>query len=605
MVFRRVPNSSWQRVLESMSASAGVGGDVSDIHVSDPEATRVPFVIDYKISRVNYFDWSKKKFEMALPFSGMATLGAPEEDDGPNPEPIKLGPRMRVTSKIKLQLPPKFTSTAPLPMTVKRDYAEYTSSYKFEAGTLDSERTLIVRESEIPAARYGDYAAFHRAVIADQTQEVSLENSAAGSLTPPPNMKADDLNDSGRAAMVNGNYPLAIELLKKAVEVDPKQKFAWNNLGLAYLAVRQNDEAISAFKKQLEISPYDEFANNNLGRAYLSERKYDDAVGAFQKQLEINPLDKYAHGNLGNLYLEQKKYDLAVPELEKAASLRSDDPLLQINLGTAYLNLHRDDKALAAFDKAIDISATPVVWNNIAYELSLQKAHLDLAKRYAESAVAATAAALRNSSLEPLNMRDVQEVNSLTAYWDTLGWVYFADGDLAKAEKYVSAAWMIGQRADMGDHLGQIYEKEGKKDEAIRAYAMTMSTVRPDPETRGRLAALTGEQRVPATIEKHRLDLQETRTIKLGKVAKHTGTAEFFIALEPSGSASAVTAAKYVSGDEQLKSMGETLKAVKYSLTFPDDTATKVLRRGVLSCSISSGECMFVMEVPGDVRSVD
>jgi tetratricopeptide (TPR) repeat protein len=605
MVFRRVPNSSWQRVLESMSASAGIGGDVSDVHVSDPEATRIPFVIDYKISKVNYFDWSKKKFEMPLPFSGMATLGAPEEDDGPNPEPIKLGPRMRVTSQIKLQLPPKITSSAPLPMTIKRDYAEYTSAYKFESGTLDSERTLIVRESEIPAARYGDFAAFHRAVLSDQMQQLSLENSAAGSLTPPPNMKADDLNDSGHAAMVSGNYPLAIELLKRAVEVDPNHKMAWNNLGLAYLAMRQNDEAIKAFQKQLEINPYDEFANNNLGRAYWSERKYDDAVGAFQKQLEINPLDKYAHGNLGNLYLEQKKYDLAAPELEKAASLRSDDALLQINLGTAYLNLHKDDKALAAFDKAIEISATPLVWNNIAYELSLQNAHLDLAKRYAESAVAATAAALRNSSLDQLSMRDVQEVNSLLAYWDTLGWVYFASGDLARAEKYISAAWVIGQHADMGDHLGQIYEKQGRKDDAVRAYAMAMSTVRPDPETRGRLTALTGEQKSTSVIEKDRLNLQEMRTIKLGKAAKHTGAAEFFVALEPSGSASAVTAAKYISGDDQLKGMTETLKTVKYPLTFPDDTATRILRRGVLSCSTSSGDCIFVMVVPEDVRSVD
>jgi tetratricopeptide (TPR) repeat protein len=436
-------------------------------------------------------------------------------------------------------------------------------------------------------------------------QQLSLENAAAGSLTPPPNMKADDLNDSGQAAMRNGNYPLAIELLKRAVEVDPKHKMAWNNLGLAYLGMRKDDDAIAAFKKQLEINPYDEYANNNLGRAYWSERKYDDAIAAFEKQLEINPLDKYAHANLGNLYMEQKKYDLAAPELEKAASLRADDALLQINLGTAYLNLGKDDKALTAFDKAVEISATPLVWNNIAYELSLKKAHLDKAKQYAESAVAATAAALRNSSLEQLSMRDVGEVNSLVAYWDTLGWVYFADGDLVKAEKYISAAWILGQHSDVGDHLGQIYEKEGKKDDAIRAYAMAMSALRPDPETRARLVALTGEQKAAAAIEKNRLALQEMRTVNLGKIAKNTSSAEFFVAMEPAASTSAVTAAKYVSGDEQLKTLTEALRAIKYPLMFPDDTATKVLRRGVLSCSTLSHECMFVMEVPGDVRSVD
>ena len=33
---------------------------------------------------------------------------------------------------------------------------------------------------------------------------------------------------------------------------------------------------------------------------------------------------------------------------------------------------------------------------------------------------------------------------SLIAYWDTLGWVYYAEGNLEKAERYVSAALESG-----------------------------------------------------------------------------------------------------------------------------------------------------------------
>ena len=605
LIFRRVPNSSWQSVIENMSTMVGLPGDVSEVHVSDPEATRAPFRIDYKINKVNYFDWSKKKFEMLLPFSAMTMVPALEEDESPNPEPIKLGPLVRITSRVKLQLPPKYSGGAPLPVIVKRDYAEYSSSYKLEGGVFTSERNLTVRLSEIPGARLGDYAAFQRAVAADMQQQLSVENPAAGSMTPAANMKADELNDSGRAALNSRNYLLAIQLLKRAVEVDPKHKVAWNNLGTAYLEMRQYEQAIPAFQKQIEINSYDEFAYNNLGRAYWGQRKYDEAVTAFQKQLEINPLDRYAHANLGSLYLEWKKYDLAAPELEKAASLRPDDPLLQVNVGKAYLNLGQDEKSLAAFDKATEISATPVVWNNIAYELSLKKAHLDRAKQYAESAVEATAAALRNVSLEQLSMRDIYEVNSLIAYWDTLGWVYFAAGDLPKAEKYISAAWIVGQYADVGDHLGQIYEQKGQKEQAARAYAEAMNAIRPDPEVRRRLVALVGEEKAAMAIERNHLDLQETRTVKLGRIAKHTGNAEFFVTMEPAGSSCAVSAVKYISGDEQLKNLAETLKTIKYPLTFPDDTATKVPRRGVLSCSTTSGECLFVMEAPADVRSVD
>src|SRR4029077_11354244 len=250
--------------------------------------------------------------------------------------------------KITLELPAKYTARAPLPFSMKRDYAEYEATYKLQENVFTAGRKLRLRHAELPVARGRDYEAFRRAVTADLGQHLSLESSVAGSLVPPADMKADDLVDSGRAARASGNFPVAIALLKRATEVDPKNKFAWNNLGLAYLATRENESAVTALKKQIEINPYDEFAYNNLGRAYWQERKYDDAVTAFHKQLELNPLDKFAHANLGAMYAEWHKYDEAAPELEKAASLTPDSPDLQVSLGDAYLNLGQDDKALAA-----------------------------------------------------------------------------------------------------------------------------------------------------------------------------------------------------------------------------------------------------------------
>ena len=165
---------------------------------------------------------------------------------------------------------------------------------------------------------------------------------------------------------------------------------------------------------------------------------------------------------------------------------------MQINLGDAYLNTGQDEKALAAFNRVTEISATPDVWNNIAYQLSLKGTHLDRAQQYAESAVTAVANSLRNLSLDQLSMRDLGNVSELDANWDTLGWVYFARGDMQKAAKYVSAAWVLGGHGEVGDHLAQIYQKMGRKDDAVRTYAMSLSGIRPSNETRTRLAALVG-----------------------------------------------------------------------------------------------------------------
>ena len=603
-VFRRVPEANWQRVVENVNS--GLGGDITNLKVSDPAATREPFTLSYDVSRVNFIDWSKKKTEVALPLVQFNLPDIDEDETDGDSDPLKLGPKATYSYSVKLELPAKYTAHAPLAFALKRDYAAYEATYKIDGTTFTAGRKLTMLQDELSAARAADYASFRRAVGSDLAQQLSIESTVAGAPVPPADMKADDLVESARAAMANGNLPVAIALLKRATEVDPKNKYAWNNLGLAYFAEREDQPAIAAFQKQIEVNPYDDYAWNNLGRVYWNERKYDEAVKAFNKQLENNPLDKNAHSNLGAMYAEWHKYDLAAPELEKAASLSPENAELQVSLGDAYLNLGQDDKALAAFDHAVELSATPLVWNNIAYQLSLKKAHLDRAQQYAESAVSATAAALRNISLDRLTQQELPLVSSLVAYWDTLGWVHFANGDLTTAQKYVAAAWDLGHHGEVGDHLGQIYEKRGEKELALRTYALSMSGLRPIPETRGRLSSLAGgDAKADAAVARYKNELQHLSTIDLGK-ATQTGNADFFILLSGgAGSAASVAAVKFVSGDEKLKSYTDALRTADYHLTFPDGTPLKVLRRGTLSCSVTTGKCEFSLMLPDDVRTVD
>jgi len=610
-VFRRVPEAQWQRVVENVNS--GMGGEITNLKISDPAATREPFTMAYDVAKPNYLDWSKKKSELILPLCQFNLPELGDDDGDADAEPLRLGPKAGYVYKIKLELPAKYTAHAPLPFSLKRDYADYQATYKLEGTSFAAVRTLDMRQDELPAARATDYQAFRRAVTSDLGQFLSLENTVAGTLTPSADMKADDLVESGRAAMSSGNLPMAVQLLKRAAEIDPKNKYAWYALAVAYMTLRQNDDAIAALKKQIEINPYDEYAYNALGRAYWQERKYDDAVTAFNKQIEINPLDKFAHAGLGAMYSEWHKYSDAAPELEKAASLTPDNPELQVSLGDAYLNLGQDDKALATFDHAVEISATPLVWNNIAYQLSLKGSHLDRAQQYAESAVSATTAALRNLSLDRLTPQDLPLVPSLVAYWDTLGWVYFGAGNLDKAEKYVAAAWVLGQHGEVGDHLGQVYEKQGKKDRALRTYQLSLTGLRPIPETQGRIdALLKGDKKSDKKLDaaakdkdKEKESLEALRTIDLGK-AKETGTAEFFVLLSGvAGAPAKAEAVKFISGDDKLKGFTAALRTAEYRLTFPDDTPLKILRRGILSCSTAAGNCTFVLMLPDDVRTVD
>jgi len=387
------------------------------------------------------------------------------------------------------------------------------------------------------------------------------------------------------------------------LEKEPKHKSARRQLGYVLFAQQKYDESIEVLREQAKINPFDDFVYNLIGRVFWTQQKYADAEQAFRKQIEITPLDKWVHGNLGLMLVEWRRYKEAVPELEQAISLNPDEEAqYQISLGRAYLNLNQIDKAMASFDKAIKLAPGHGSWNDVAYFLAVSRVQLDKAQQYAESAVTEVSTALRNAELNRLTAEDLRNVSSLAAEWDTLGWVYFEKGDLDAAERYIAPAWVLAQHVEVGYHLGQIYEKRGKKEEAIRFYAQATVAMRTVPEARESLERLVGKQQADAFSQKANQETGDSRTIKLGAPGanvKESTEARFYVVLVPGPSRNAEVAdVKFISGDEKLKPLERKLKTASFSFAFPDEKMTKVIRRGTVSCQLEKGQCSFIMMSP-------
>ena len=204
------------------------------------------------------------------------------------------------------------------------------------------------------------------------------------------------------------------------------------------------------------------------------------------------------------------------------------------------------------------------VWNDVAYSMAVNKVQLDKAEQYAESAVTAVATDLRNVELEGLTLENLQDVSSIAAYWDTLGWVHFQKDHLDIAEKYITAAWALEQHGEVGYHLGMIYEKRDKKEEAIHMYALAMAADRKVPEAREGLERLAGKDKVESLRQKADGELRDSRTIKLGAPTanvKGATEAQFYVVLTPGTARNAqVSEVKFIRGDEKLRPLGEALK---------------------------------------------
>jgi tetratricopeptide (TPR) repeat protein len=204
-----------------------------------------------------------------------------------------------------------------------------------------------------------------------------------------------------------------------------------------------------------------------------------------------------------------------------------------------------------------------------------------------------------------------QVVNTLGATWDTVGWAYFRTGDLARAEKYINAAWLLLQHPVAADHLGQIYERQGKKTEAIRAYQLSLAVNRDQPDTRKRLQALGGaDEDPPVRLRRGKPtneakispedELSHMRTTPLPELPTRMATAEFFLLISPSG----VQGVRFIRGDDVLKSAESTLAKAHYPMIFPDEGPEKIVRRGILSCSkYTTPSCTFVLLLPANTTT--
>jgi tetratricopeptide (TPR) repeat protein/transglutaminase-like putative cysteine protease len=578
---RQMPANHWKDLFSNMLQRAGMkGAEISNLQVSDPSDTDNPLRISLEATASNFFDWSARESKIKLPFMQMNLAGEPglDEDEKSPEKVIKLGAPSDTQVEVRLKVPDNFTVQAPIGVDIRRDYAEYHSSYKVEGDQLTSIRDLKVLVRELPYERRQDYAAFQHALGADQAQDIVLGNKAPGTAGIGGNQSAADLNESGTQALKNGNLQLAVELLRQAVQQDPKNKSAWNNLGRAYLGLKQNEQAITAFQKQIEINPYDEYAYNNLGLAYEAELKYDDAIKQFQKQIEINPLDPFAHAGLGEVYIKQRRFADAVPELEKAVSLQPQNALLQISLGQSYVATNQTEKGMAAFEKAISLAPVPVTWNNIAFSLAEQDVQLERADKYADTAINSVETQLHDVSLDNLRYQDLATASFLYNIWDTKGWVEFKRGSLDLAEQYIAAAWQASGSGNIGEHLAEIYEKRGDREKAIHYYVLALADDTPSDEARAHLTALGVTKDVDQMVAQGRSELKQQRTVSLSK--SDQGGAEFGLLISPSK----IEQVKFIKGDDRLKEFSQSLQSSPTAMKFPPGSSAHVPRRGVVTC---------------------
>ncbi|MBI3654483.1 MAG: TonB family protein [Acidobacteria bacterium] len=333
----------------------------------------------------------------------------------------------------------------------------------------------------------------------------------------------------------------AIQSFAQAIQLDANFTRAYHGLGWSHQSLGHKAEAIAAYQQALSIkAPYDRLAviHENLGRIYRSMNRPDQAMEELKKAVEIDPYRDPAYCLLGEAYLNLSRLNEAVEALQKGVELNPINCCSMNYLGMAYIKLGRLPEAETILRRAIEVSPeVPDGYMNLAVALQMKQqgdsaeAILKLALNntpknwrtldyvaafYSERGKLAEAETLYREALklEPNNVlllnnlgynlvennRNLEEALAMiqkavaaepnnASYLDSLGWAYCKLGKFAEAELYLKkAAEALGDVAEIEEHFGDLYQRQGKTNQAIAAWQKALS-LPTSPQVKERIQA--------------------------------------------------------------------------------------------------------------------
>lgn len=162
----------------------------------------------------------------------------------------------------------------------------------------------------------------------------------------------DALNLMGVLAIEADRYTIAIDFLRKAVAIDPREAVYRNNLGNALLVHALPDEAIPHLKKAAQLNPKYADAMCNLGKAYRSIGDADKARRWFEKALKADAGFLRARAGLAELSVELGRTEEATEAFRKILALNPNQIEALWGLALAR-KFEEDDPEIASIEQVL------------------------------------------------------------------------------------------------------------------------------------------------------------------------------------------------------------------------------------------------------------
>ncbi|MBI5938082.1 MAG: tetratricopeptide repeat protein [Betaproteobacteria bacterium] len=162
------------------------------------------------------------------------------------------------------------------------------------------------------------------------------------------------------------NYDEALAKFKQAATIAPRSAAtvtAYNFMSQIYQTKGDLESAIDVTKKALEIDNKNLDTHIALGKLYILNKQPEEARAVYEKALQIDAGASTRY-YLGQAYMQSGDYNNAELQFNKIKALQPDSPYGDFGLGQTYAKAGRHADAIKAFEAAI--SRKPDYWDAYA-----------------------------------------------------------------------------------------------------------------------------------------------------------------------------------------------------------------------------------------------
>ncbi|HKR26910.1 MAG TPA: DUF3857 domain-containing protein [Acidobacteriaceae bacterium] len=633
---QNVAPAQWDQASQLISSATGFGGTTSNTEFSNTADASKPIGITYHYERHPYGDWDSRRIVPLLPAAELNTLDsdstAPQQD-------IQLGAVRTLMAVSHIQLPDGYRTDLPDPVHVKTDFATFDKTYRFDGKTLTVERTISILKTKVPKDEWKKYEAFAKEIglngepwitlLPPSQQTVSESSSgpvvsgkpgektvketttvtvkatpvpaarAAVSAAPNGDATAADLLRTAWERLRSGDLQGARESLDKAKAKNPTEENLWSTYGVIAATEHNYDDAVADYRKELTNHPDNETAVNALAQ---SQAHNSDSAGAretLQHFLGTHPENQRVAQFLAALQERAEDYNGALKTLEAIAAQHPDDRSIRLQETDVLVRLHRNDEAAAAAASVLDGADDPGMLNDAAYLLSETGKNLSVAEDASRRGIAKLEADSAGMTADQANSHAFAEANLLVASWDTLGWILYKEGKVEEAKPLLSAAWRASLRAEVGNHLAQLYEATGDKADALSTWNLAAAALGKDDNPELREEIHEGVRRLSGAVQTTaRGSLQDLRTYTISRPAGVSGWGTYRLEITAGG----VIEARQMTGQKAITGVDPEIGAMKFPELIPSGSKAHLLRSAVVSCSMGK-TCQVVLVPDGGLQT--